>query len=271
MKPKIATIMVPVALAAALAACVPPIEHEDMNPDDQAAVEATWNQARIFYTAADDPQHRRPRNGRMDQPEVDEALQALAETGQRRPVILYLHGCTGHVYGVGPLARRLAGKGYITIAPASFARPGRREQCTTTSANPQSPIIVTREQEIRYARTQLERAPWVKQTHVYLMGQSEGGVAVAWSRAESFRARVVLAVSCTDPHYATVRGPPTQPALALVGRKDVEHIRRRGAVRKCKTNAHPLSDSRFLETSVHLLTLHPPAHVAIERFLRATD
>ena len=55
-----------------------------MSEDEQAAVEATWSQARIFYIAVDDPKHLRPRNGRMDQPEIQEALPGEPRSGNGR-------------------------------------------------------------------------------------------------------------------------------------------------------------------------------------------
>ena len=127
-----------------------------------------------------------------------------------------------------------------------------------------------RDQELRHARAQIEQRPWARQSHVYLMGLSEGGLATAWTTSAAFRARIVLGSECGSVNGGHVRGPRTQPALALIADRDQYVQPHTGRVQKCAVNGHPLSSSRYIRSMQHDLTTDPKVLRLIDRFLRET-
>ena len=261
-----------IAIATALlTACVPTATTKPTKVGERlvSPVEATWLRAVTFVPALTGEETDSPVVGMMFHDEVQAALAGLETRGRALPVIVYLHGCMGQQTDVWTLGERYARQGYILIAPNSFVRPGRRATC----GRPQRPgqgTILLREQELRHARAQIEQRPWARQSHVYLMGWSEGGLATAWTTSAAFRARIVLASECGTVNAGRVRGPRTQPALALVADRDQNIRYRRSRVQKCGVNGHPLSSSRYIRSMQHDLTTDSRVLRLIDRFLRQT-
>ena len=166
-----------IAIATALlTACVPTATTKPTKVGDRlvSPVEATWLRAVTFVPALTGEETDSPVVGMMFHDEVQAALARLEARGRALPVIVYLHGCMGQQTDVWTLGERYARQGYILIAPNSFVRPGRRETCGR-SAWPGRGTVLLRDQELRHARAQIEQRPWARQSHVYLMGWSEGG------------------------------------------------------------------------------------------------
>ena len=248
-------------------ACTPPetTKRVSVGGTKATAVEATWLRAMIAVPTdpALDPTDYVV--GMMFHEPIQSALASLEERGFKSPVIVFLHGCNGVMDGFFTLGERYAKRGYITIAPDSFARPGRRPRC----GKPTPPGTFQRrwrEEELRYARDQLARQGWAKQSHIYLVGFSEGGGATARTTSPDFRARIVLGATCTEP----VKAPRTQPTLALVSKNDLTIQTLVGRGEKCKVNRHPLSESRYIKGYQHDITAHPQVLRRIDRFLAQT-
>ncbi len=139
----------------------------------------------------------------------------------RRPVVIYLHGCTG--IGNYGFFKVLAGAGYVVVAPDSMARRFRPLQCDprTNTGGHNLFIYDFRRAEIAYALQRLRRYSWIDWSNVFLIGTSEGGVAAALYRGDEFRARVIAQWTCIGG--ALVRGiaaPPETPILAIVRNND---------------------------------------------------
>ena len=130
--------------------------------------------------------------GRMNNRGMKWAFRQL-EAGDNRPVMIYLHGCDGLYWNNGPSAfRELAGRGYVIIAPDSFARDYRPEQCGSQN----NWTAAARFGEIRHARAQLQQLPWVDQENVFLAGGSEGGYYAGAYAGKGFRGRIVMSAPC---------------------------------------------------------------------------
>lgn len=132
--------------------------------------------------------------------------------GRKFPVVVFLHGCRRFSGEYGLWFARM---GYIVISPDSFQREDRRSVCSHGVTK--GDILSMRQSEISYAREQLEKLDWVDQSRIFLVGQSEGGRAVADHSGKGFKAKIILAYNCS--HGSPVG---SRPVLSLVGENDHE-------------------------------------------------
>ncbi|MDP6709593.1 MAG: hypothetical protein QF893_24915, partial [Alphaproteobacteria bacterium] len=128
----------------------------------------------------------------------DKALAAYlgAARGAKFPTVLYLHGCAG-LDGLTPL-RAMARRGFAVVAPDSFARRFRPRQCDPATLRGGRNVYVFdfRAAEISYAVHRFRRLPWVDKQRLFMLGVSEGGLAVAQYRGDEFRARAITEWTC---------------------------------------------------------------------------
>lgn len=131
------------------------------------------------------------------------------------PAVVLLHGCGGFHSSMMAWADRLSRYGYATLAVDSFGRRGIDEQCSGGF-----PEQITD----GYAALRLLSAkPFVRASHVAVMGFSQGGLSVltaletpaAQRSAEKFRAGIALYPIC---QYAS--GLMTAPVLVVIGGAD---------------------------------------------------
>jgi dienelactone hydrolase len=114
------------------------------------------------------------------------------------PVVVYLHGCAGRTPDSYRWARFLADHGFAVVLPDSMARAGRRSICDpgTRSAPRADAIYDLRVEEAQYALARVKEAPWAIPGRVFLMGHSEGGIAVASFDAAGFRGSIISGWTC---------------------------------------------------------------------------
>ena len=156
--------------------------------------------------------------GRMSDEFVQKKLLGL---DKQRPAVVFAHGCTGLARGNLRYMRLLARAGYAVVAPDSFARRYRPETCNPSRHRgirgaPHRRVNRMRQEEIHHAAYRVRRIPWVDRRNLFLMGQSQGGTAVASYEGDEFGARVISGSVC----WRGVRMPPGTPALALYSEDD---------------------------------------------------
>ena len=252
----------PLALGALLilAACVP-AGTTIVGDQEVFAVEATYLKAPTFVPAPEHPDGYVM--GLMFHDIVSEALARFEAPGQARPTIVYLHGCSGFVANaVWNLGARYAKLNYVFIAPNSYARPGRRNGCKSADDLGRGDLLM-REQELRHAREQIAKQRWARQSHVYLMGFSEGAAATAYTSNRAFCGRIILGNKC---QHGPMRGDRSQPALVLVADKDPKLPRGMN----CRVGDHPASASRSISSYSHDITSDLLVLTAIDHFLATT-
>ena len=197
-----------------LAACgaVPPSD----SPSDLAR---TWDGATLVLPPmGGTPIH----HAKMSQSAFGAPASASAGAAARRlPTVIYLHGCTG--LGDLDFLKRLAAAGFAVIAPDSFARRYRPLQCDPKSKTGGHNLFVYefRLAEIAFAVQRAVELAWVDRRNLFLIGSSEGGVAVALYRGDEFNARVIAQWTCHGaPIVRGIAAPPGEPILAIVHRDD---------------------------------------------------
>ncbi|TXL71766.1 hypothetical protein FHP25_28255 [Vineibacter terrae] len=139
------------------------------------------------------------------------------------PVAIYLHGSTGIEKGHIHDMKVLAQGGFISIAPDSFKRKGRKMQCDLNMNCGGFPDAHKwRIEEIRYSLVMLRTQPWVDTNRLILMGHSEGAIAAGNWRGTEFRAVILHGWMCRnyDEQTSGLKTPSTVPVLNITSSKD---------------------------------------------------
>jgi hypothetical protein len=122
----------------------------------------------------------------------------------KHPVMVYLHGCAGITnFNDRPWARLIADLGFVVVMPDSFARKYRPSNCDPrerrTGYFPLAHLF--RQEEISFALQQLQKAPWADTNRLFLMGHSEGGVAVSRYNASGFGGVIISGHDCGGANW----------------------------------------------------------------------
>ena len=174
-------------------------------------VEKSWENAVIYLPNTVFP--KRPKD--------------LEKSDLKYPVVLYLHGCFGISYRHDNVwAKIINDIGFAVVIPDSFARPGRKSNCSYEAKRQVAGFIQApryRAQEIALAVEKLKQLDWVDQNRVFIMGHSEGGQATAKSPYDYFKGAIISGWTCTvagHPEQDGIDIPKETPILVIVTRND---------------------------------------------------
>lgn len=124
--------------------------------------------------------------------------------GRRVPVVLFLHGSSGlGLKAIGEWQRWLATRGIASVAPDSFALPGRVTYKSPVDKSWYERILALRASEVSATLEVLKTSPWVDTERLILAGTSEGAVPVARYPGNEFAARMIFAWSCESNYFVT--------------------------------------------------------------------
>jgi poly(3-hydroxybutyrate) depolymerase len=181
--------------ALALAACA-------ATTGEPTAIQRTWDNAPVYLPG-----------------QVTATSVSRIPTDTRRPVLIYLHGCTGLAADAPRWGETMRNLGFIVIQPDSFARPGRRPNCdprsNTTGYFPG--VRELRDEEVRFAVAQAQKAPWADPDRIFVLGHSEGGFVAMRSVVPGVRATIVSGYYCAIP---SIPHPNAHPLLILEWQTD---------------------------------------------------
>lgn len=142
----------------------------------------------------------------------------------RVPVVLFLHGSSGlGLKAIGEWQRWLAGLGYASLAPDSFALAGRVTYKSPIDKIAYERIHALRASEIAPALAALQTQAWADTRRLVLAGASEGAVPVARHADAAFAGRIIYAWSCEDNYFVTSARnafPAQQPVLNIISTVD---------------------------------------------------
>ncbi len=179
-------------------------------------------------------------------------------SGDRKfPLVLFMHGCAGLRGGSTNAISSIRSLGYAVIAPNSFARLGRRSDCTPVGRK--SFTMSLRATEIEFALEQIPKLKWVDSSRLVLAGFSEGGNAVAeYGGDDAFVGYIVLGWDCRRGLY------PSRPVLAIQGARDP--IAKESG---CAVGFRDHSDSINVPKAGHDVSGFPQTMAALRKFLTA--
>jgi dienelactone hydrolase len=195
---------------------------------------------------------------RINNPPWTDVAATHIKPGVKAPAVLFLHGCSGLPRGSLGYRLLLMSEGYVLFEPDAYARPGHT--CKTSST-------AQRRAEIVYALGEIRKLSWIDQNRIILMGNSQGGRAVAHWEQPGFAAHVILASNCSASFQSTAsspRAPATVPVLAVVGDKD-EVLSGTSCTVTRRING---SKSIQIADAGHDIMGHPQLKAAIKEFLR---
>ncbi len=157
-------------------------------------------------------------------PYVGTLANAPKVTQGKAPVVVFLHGSSGlGLKAIGEWQLYLASLGVASIAPDSFALPGRITYTSPVGKDVYEKIHALRASEIPLALQALRAAPWADTTRLVLAGTSEGGPAVARHVGNEFAGRMLYSWSCEDNYFVQNHRTATltQPVLNVMSLTDV--------------------------------------------------
>lgn len=124
--------------------------------------------------------------------------------GRAVPVVFFLHGSSGlGLKAIGEWQQWLAGLGYASVAPDSFALAGRVTYTSPIDKASYERIHALRTSEIEPTLAALRTQPWADSTRLILAGTSEGAVPFARYTGSEFAARMLYAWSCEANYFVT--------------------------------------------------------------------
>lgn len=130
------------------------------------------------------------------------AMQPSLPPGPPRPLLLFLHGSSGLNKQTQACQRWLAeALGLASLAPDSFARPGRPRYQSPAPVAQYEAVHALRLEEIAMVLAALPLMPWADAEKLLLAGSSEGGVAAARWRGREFAGRLIYGWSCEDNYF----------------------------------------------------------------------
>ena len=211
----------------------------------------------------------------FNHPEIKQANQ-LSELKNKFPVVIYLHGCAGINRDALNWGSYISSLGFIVILPNSMARNGRISNCDPKlkKGNGAFPMARKyRQQEIDYSLSQTINISWAQRQNIFLMGHSEGGIAVAQSPHSEFAGEIISGETCTNrnnPIYDGIFAPLNMPVLAIASIHDEWHENKPAVKGRCADKAQ----GRFFFEQVDLPGFthptygSPVAREAVKDFLR---
>ena len=136
------------------------------------------------------------------QGKLDALLETSYKSTRRVPVVVFLHGSSGLNDDIRRLLKWMAEDlSVASVAPDSFAVPGRTTYTSPTSKTIYEEIHALRESEIRLTLGVLSTLPWVDSNKLILAGTSEGAVSVARWRGSEFCGRIIYSWSCENNYF----------------------------------------------------------------------
>jgi len=148
---------------------------------------------------------------------------------QPLPLVIYLHGCTGHIAGSIQRMKWLAEQGYGVIGPDSLAREKYPQSCDPyrLQGGLYRETLIMRQQDALYAIKQAKKLKWVDPKNIFVVGHSEGGITAATmtssSQDHAVNARVVEGWTCHAigwEEYSGIKAPKSEPVMTLVAKHD---------------------------------------------------
>jgi dienelactone hydrolase len=125
-------------------------------------------------------------------------------SGKPVPTLVFLHGSSGlGLKAIGEWQQWLAGLGYASVAPDSFALANHVTYKSPIDKASYEKIHALRSSEIAPALAALKGQTWADPRKLILAGTSEGSVPVARYAGTEFMARILYAWSCEANYFVT--------------------------------------------------------------------
>lgn len=140
----------------------------------------------------------------------------------RLPCVLFMHGSKG-LNKAETYRKWLVEAGFIFFAPNSFKIENRPTYKNPDKKASYEKVHKIRQAEIFYNIKKLKDLEFIDKNNIFLMGNSEGGLAAAAYKGREFRGRIVTAYSCENGYYSKdfkIGAKKSDPFLNIIGTND---------------------------------------------------
>ena len=136
--------------------------------------------------------------------------------------LFFMHGSAG--LRKGSVYRKwVVEEGFIFFSPNSFRVKKRPTYETPTKLKKYEKVHSFRQAEIYYCQERLNELNFIDTKNLFLMGNSEGGLAAAAYKHRDFKGRVITAYSCENGYYSKdfkIGASKSEPILNIIGTHD---------------------------------------------------
>ncbi|QKJ24267.1 hypothetical protein [Poseidonibacter lekithochrous] len=139
------------------------------------------------------------------------------------PTVLFMHGSAGLNKGVKYREWIVKEAKFIFFAPNSFIVKNRPTYETPTKLANYEKVHKFRQAEIHYNLEKLQKISFIDINNIFLMGNSEGGLAAASFKGREFKGRIITAYSCENSYYSKnfeIGANKDEPFLNIIGTHD---------------------------------------------------
>ncbi len=218
-----------------------------------SAQEASWKAGRMYVPSA------LMNTGKPCGGDVNACVKDLKPG--KHPVILFMHGCGGPA-----VPNAFFALGAIIVAPNSFAQG---QKCNVNDGNAMLALLKARGQEINYISKLLRESSYADPDKLILAGFSQGGQITAIYPGNEFKARVMVAWTCThkNPNFSGVKG--SGPILGVLSSGD-DYFKKVGISGNCDAIAAQRggpSKSVTIKGTSHEILDHPETKAAVAAFI----
>lgn len=142
---------------------------------------------------------------------------------EKLPTLFYMHGSIGLTKGKIFRKYIVEDANFIFFAPNSFKVRNRPTYKSPSTIEKYQAVHKFRQAEIYYNLEKLKNVRFIDCNNMFLMGNSEGGLAAAYYKGKEFKARIVTAFSCEEAYYSqnfTIGAKKKDPFLNIIGTQD---------------------------------------------------
>lgn len=144
------------------------------------------------------------------------------EYKEKFPLVLFIHGSKG--LNKGTIYRKwIVEQGFIFISPNSLKIKNRPTYSTPDKLSSYEKVHKLRQAEIVYNLKSILEFNFIDKNNMFLMGNSEGGLAAAFYKGNEFKGRIVTAYSCENSYYSKdfkIGAKKKDPFLNIIGTHD---------------------------------------------------
>ncbi len=139
------------------------------------------------------------------------------------PTVLYMHGSSGLYKGDTYRKYIVEDVKAIFFAPNSFKIKNRPTYESPTKLSKYLKVHRVRQAEISQSLKQLKKLDFIDSDNLFLMGNSEGGLAAAIFKSKTFKGRIITAFSCESSYFYEnfkLGSSKDEPFLNIIGTHD---------------------------------------------------
>ena len=155
--------------------------------------------------------------------------------------VLYMHGSSGLYKGEVYRKYIVEELGFVFFSPNSYKIKDRPTYESPAKTSDYNKVHKVRVAEIYYNHKRLNKLDFIDSRNVFLMGNSEGGLAAAIYESNKFAGRIVTAFSCESSYFYKnfkLGSKRSEPFLNIIGTHDEFFAKKTYLNKKYKVNGN---------------------------------